>query len=98
MAETRDDLDTYIDDQEREIPGFAARVEAEAQRLALIGQLREIRLEQGLSQTRVAAAMYASQSQLAEIEAGSMDIRWSTIIRYAHALGVRLDWTLHRVA
>ena len=98
MAEKRDDLDSFVAETDKHEPGFAARVEAEVQRLALIEELRALRLEKGLSQTRVAADMNASQSQVAEIEAGSMDIRWSTLTRYAHAIGARLDWKLRTVA
>ena len=70
MAEKRDDLDSFVAETDKHEPGFAARVEAEVQRLALIEELRALRLEKGLSQTRVAADMNASQSQVAEIEAG----------------------------
>ena len=38
--------------------------------------------------------MGTSQSMVARIEAGEVDVRLSTLERYADAVGRRLDWRL----
>jgi predicted transcriptional regulator len=48
----------------------------------------------GLSQTEVAARMGTSQSAVARLEAGDVDIRLSTLERYAAAVGRELRWHL----
>ena len=63
-------------------------------RRALTEALVARRVELGLSQTEVAARMMTSQSAVARIEAGEVDIRLSTLERYAAALGQVLDFRL----
>lgn len=72
-------------------PGFAEMAE---RRRALSVDLVARRTELGLSQTEVAARMGTSQSAVARLEAGSADVRLSTLERYAAALEHRLDWSL----
>jgi predicted transcriptional regulator len=50
----------------------------------------------GLSQTEVAARMQTSQSAVARLEAGDVDVRLSTLERYAAAVGRDLRWRLGR--
>lgn len=72
-------------------PGFKEM----AERRKLLGEaLAASRLEMGLSQTQVAARMGTSQSAVARVESGQGDVRFSTLERYAAALGQRLDWRL----
>jgi len=54
-------------------------------------EMKERRREVGLSQTEVAARMGTSQSAVARLEAGSTDVRLSTLLRYAEAIGMELD-------
>ena len=70
-------------------PGFS---EMAARRRALSEELVARRHSLGLSQTEVAARMGTSQSAVARLEAGSADVRLSTLERYAVAVGIRLDW------
>ena len=72
-------------------PGFA---EMAARRRALSAELVQRRLDQGLSQTEVAARMGTSQSAVARVESGRGDVRLSTLERYAAALDQRLDFRL----
>lgn len=80
-----------------QLPGFremARRAgEMTEQRRQLILQLAERRRSSGLSQTQVAAYMGTSQSAVARLEAGEVDMRASTLERYAAAVGARI--TLH---
>lgn len=73
------------------LPGFR---EMAQRRQRLIADLAEARRAGGLTQTQVAARMHTSQSMVARLEAGEVDVRLSTLERYADAVGRRLDWRL----
>ena len=74
-------------------PGFRQMAE---RRHALNGQLTTLRHQLGISQVEVAARMGTSQSAVARFEAGDLDVRLSTIERYAAALGGKLEWRIER--
>ena len=88
------------------MPGFremALRRSADAQaaRMAedrgrLVRELAEQRQAGGLSQTEVAARMGTSQSAVARLESGTVDVRASTLERYAAAVGSQITWKLNR--
>lgn len=65
-----------------------------ARRRDLIRELVSARLENGLSQTEIAARMGTSQSAVARLESGDLDARLSTLERYAAALGRTVNWQL----
>jgi predicted transcriptional regulator len=71
------------------LPGFR---EMAQRRQRLLAELVAQRQAAGLSQTEVAARMGTSQSSVARLEAGTADVRLSTLERYAAAVGSRLDW------
>ncbi|HEX2498145.1 MAG: helix-turn-helix domain-containing protein [Actinomycetes bacterium] len=75
---------------------FPGLEDTAARRRALIGELAEARQRLGLTQTDVAARMGTSQSAVARLEAGELDVRLSTLDRYAAAVGVAVDWTVRR--
>ncbi|MEJ3750768.1 helix-turn-helix transcriptional regulator [Actinomycetes bacterium KLBMP 9797] len=60
-------------------------------RRELLAELAEQRRAAGLSQAQVAQRMGTSQPAVARLEAGDLDIRMSTVERYAAAIGVRLE-------
>ena len=73
-------------------PGFKEMAE---RRRSVTGQLVSLRREElGLSQSEVAARMGTSQSAVARFEASDLDVRLSTVERYTHALGARLEWRI----
>jgi predicted transcriptional regulator len=72
-------------------PGFREMAE---RRRALSAALVARRIDLGLSQTQVAARMGTSQSAVARLESGEVDVRLSTLERYAAALGQHLEWQL----
>ena len=72
-------------------PGFRQMAE---RRHSLSGQLVSLRRELGLSQTEVAVRMGTSQSAVARFEAGDLDVRLSTVVRYATAVGGSLEWRI----
>ncbi|MGH8981916.1 MAG: helix-turn-helix domain-containing protein [Acidimicrobiales bacterium] len=73
------------------LPGFKEMAE---RRHALAGDLAARRVALGLTQTEVAARMGTSQSAVARVESGASDVRFSTLERYAAALGQVVDWAL----
>jgi transcriptional regulator with XRE-family HTH domain len=77
------------------LPGFK---EMAARRKALTEDLVARRISLGLTQTEVAARMGTSQSAVARVEAGSSDVRLSTIERYAAAVGHVVEWSLSEPA
>jgi predicted transcriptional regulator len=63
-------------------------------RRELIEELAQARRESELSQTEIAARMGTSQSAVARLESGDLDVRLSTLERYAAAVGRTVDWQI----
>jgi predicted transcriptional regulator len=81
-------------DDERHLsvfPGFRQMAE---RRHALCGQLTALRHQLRISQVELASRMGTSQSAVARFEAGDLDVRLSTVERYAAALGGKLEWRI----
>jgi transcriptional regulator with XRE-family HTH domain len=79
------------------LPGFReiALRRMAAERAGLVRELAAQRQAAGLSQTEVAARMGTSQSAVARLESGAVDVRASTLERYAAAVGGEINWRLH---
>jgi seryl-tRNA synthetase len=90
----RDFLDEVVDERTARNPEFQAMVEAAERRRQLLATLAERRRQRQQSQTAVAAAMQSSQSSIARLETSATDARLSTLDRYAHALGYRVEYRL----
>ena len=90
----RDFLDEVFEERAAQSPGFPGFVEAAVRRRELLSKLGQKRREGGRSQTAIAAAMQSSQSSVARLEASATDARISTVDRYAHALGYRIQYHL----
>jgi predicted transcriptional regulator len=71
---------------------FPGLQELAGRRRELIDELVRARRESAVSQTEIAARMGTSQSAVARLESGDLDVRLSTIERYAAALGHTVDW------
>jgi ribosome-binding protein aMBF1 (putative translation factor) len=72
-------------------PGFDGLAERRAELAAGLVRRRQAL---GLSQTEVGARMGTSQSAVARLESGAVDVRLSTLERYAAALGTVIGWHL----
>ncbi|MBI2756032.1 MAG: helix-turn-helix transcriptional regulator [Chloroflexi bacterium] len=90
----QDDLAAFIERRTRRNPRFPLLVAAAEQRRAKLRHLAALRVDLGLSQTQIAAHMHPSQPTVARIESGAVDVRLSTLERYAAVLGRRVVWTL----
>ncbi len=78
------------DDDLPVLPGFREMAES-ARRQELLAELIAERRAAGLSQAEVAGRMGTSQPAVARVEAGAVDVRLSTLQRYAEAVGRRLE-------
>jgi transcriptional regulator with XRE-family HTH domain len=75
------------------LPGFR---ELAQRRQRALADLVATRRAAGLSQAEVAERMGTSQPAVARLEAGNVDVRLSTLERYAVAVGGRLRLRLDR--
>jgi DNA-binding XRE family transcriptional regulator len=74
-----------------DLPVFPGFRELAQRRRELLGELAAQRRAAGLSQAEVAERMGTSQPAIARLEAGEVDVRMSTVERYAAAIGRRLE-------
>jgi len=93
-SRSKDELDELIAERAKRNPAFAGMVDEALASRELLRELTQARIEQGLSQTVVAARMGSSQSVVARIEQGDRDVRVSTLARYAAAVGRRIAWSV----
>ena len=96
MANRRDFLDEIVDERSARNAEFPELVEAALRRRQLLRELATKREELGISQTIVAARMGTSQSAVARLEAGEMDAKFSTVERFAAALGQKVEWRVEK--
>jgi transcriptional regulator with XRE-family HTH domain len=89
-----DFLTELIEERSEANEHFAKMVDAAFKRRELIRRLAEIRAELSISQTRLAALMGTSQSAVARLESGDLDVRASTLARYAAAVGRRIEFQI----
>ena len=92
MARRQDFLDELVDERSQRNPEFPELIEAALRRRQLLRELAARRERLGLSQTVVAARMGTSQSAVARLEAGEIDAKFSTVERFAAALGHKVEW------
>jgi ribosome-binding protein aMBF1 (putative translation factor) len=92
MARRRDFLDEIVNERSERNPEFPELVEAALRRRQLLHDLAARRERLGLSQTVVASRMGTSQSAVARLEAGEIDAKFSTVERFAAALGHKVEW------
>lgn len=94
MPRSPDFLDEIVEERTARNPDFPDLVEAAVRRRELVRELAALREQSGLSQTIVAARMGTSQSAVARLEAGELDFKFSTLERFAAALGQQIEWHL----
>jgi len=96
VANRKDFLDEIVDERSARNADFPELVEAALRRRQLLRELATKREELGISQTIVAARMGTSQSAVAPLEAGEMDAKFSTVERFAAALGQKVEWRVEK--
>ena len=85
-----DDLDKYIDKRKNNSPKFAQNYEKGYEQFKIGVLLKQARLEAGLTQEQVATKLKTGKSAISRIENHAEDIRLSTLVNYAQALGKSL--------
>lgn len=75
-------------------PDLVEAREDEDEYQTLIMALIDLRNRRGLRQDEVAGLMHTKQSAVSRLECGLSDARYSTLQRYARALGARLESSL----
>lgn len=77
-----------IDDAD---PFMRSAIDMQEQRSSLVREIASIRKANNLTQQAVADAMHISKQAVTQFEAGNRDIKLSTLIRYAMAVGAHID-------
>ncbi len=85
-----DDLDKYIERRKSKSLKFAQNYEKGYEQFKIGILLKQARLEAGLTQEQVAIKLKTGKSAISRIENHAEDIRLSTLVNYAQALGKSL--------
>ncbi len=85
-----DDLDKYIIKRKKKSPKFAQNYDKGYEQFKIGALLKQARLDAGLTQEEVADKLQTGKSAISRIENHAEDIRLSTLVNYAQALGKSL--------
>jgi HTH-type transcriptional regulator / antitoxin HipB len=85
-----DDLDKYIETRKKLRPKFAKNFDKGYEQFKIGILLKQARLEAGLTQEQVANKLRTKKSAISRIENHAEDIRLSTLVNYAQAVGKHL--------
>ncbi len=85
-----DDLDKYIENRKKRGPKFAKNFNKGYEQFKIGVLLKQARLEAGLTQEQVANILATKKSAISRIENHAEDIRLSTLVNYAQAVGKNL--------
>jgi len=86
-----DDLDKYIETRKKLSPKFAKNFDKGYEQFKIGILLKQARLEAGLTQEQVANKLRTKKSAISRIENHAEDIRLSTLVNYAQAVGKQLN-------
>lgn len=89
LSDDFDDFDDFLQHQGQD-PVFVAAYEDAAQRARLVRDLVSCRKAQKITQREIASHMSIGQPVVSEFETSGSDAHFSTLQRYARALGARL--------
>ena len=82
-----EDLDKYIDKRKKKNPKFSQNYDKGYEQFKIGDLLKQARLDAGLTQLQVAYKLKTGKSAISRIENHAEDIRLSTLVNYAQALG-----------
>ena len=85
-----DDLDKYIETRKKQSPQFAKIFDKGYEQFKIGVLLKQARLQAGLTQEEVATILNTKKSAISRIENHAEDIRLSTLVNYAQAVGREL--------
>lgn len=87
-----DDLDKYIESRKKKSLIFANNFDKGYEQFKIGVLLKQARLEAGLTQEEVAALLNTKKSAISRIENHAEDIRLSTLVNYAQAVGKSIQF------
>ncbi len=85
-----DDLDKLIELRKKLSPEFAKNFDRGYEQFKIGVILKQARLEAGLTQEQVAKKLHTQKSAISRVENHAEDIRLSTLVNYAQAVGKNL--------
>ncbi len=85
-----DDLDKYIESRKKKSHEFAKDFDKGYEQFKIGVILKQARLEAGFTQEQVAQKLHTQKSAISRVENHAEDIRLSTLINYAQAVGKNL--------
>ena len=85
-----DDLDRYIKKRKKKSPKFAENFDKGYEQFKIGVLLKQARLDAGYTQEQVAERLHTKKSAISRIENHAEDIRLSTLVNYAQAIGKHL--------
>jgi DNA-binding XRE family transcriptional regulator len=86
-----DDLDKYIERRKKQSPQFAKDFDKGYEQFKIGILLKQARIEAGFTQEEVANKLRTKKSAISRIENHAEDIRLSTLVNYAQAVGKHLQ-------
>ena len=86
-----DDLDKYIETRKKLSPKFANNFDKGYEQFKIGILLKQARIEAGFTQEQVAKKLRTKKSAISRIENHAEDIRLSTLVNYAQAVGKHLQ-------
>ena len=85
-----DDLNKFILEQKQSDPNFADGFDEGYEAFRIGALLKEIRVEQGLTQDEVALKMHTKKTAISRIENHGDNVRLTTLEKFATALGKKM--------
>ncbi len=85
-----DDLDKYIETRKKRSTKFEKNFDRGYEQFKIGILLKQARLDAGLTQDEVAKILNTKKSAISRIENHAEDIRLSTLVNYAQAVGKNL--------
>ncbi len=77
------DVDKYIKKMERVSPGFKKRLETEIRNFKIGEEIKQMRLDSGMTQEQLAKKLSTTKSAISRLENHSESVRLSTIEKVA---------------
>ncbi|MBW1818635.1 MAG: helix-turn-helix transcriptional regulator [Deltaproteobacteria bacterium] len=89
-----DDLDKYIEARKNRGHIFAENFDKGYEQFKFGVLLKQARLEAGFTQQQVAEKLHTKKSAISRVENHAEDIRLSTLVNYAQAIGKNLRFEI----
>ena len=85
------DLQKYIEERKKKDPEFANNYDEGYKNFKIGAVLKQSRIEKGFTQEQLAKLLNTKKTAISRIENHAEDIRLSTLERFVHALGMKMD-------